>query len=218
MPRAILEIGKSKFLSCEVAGKASASEAVFSGTEVAPVLQPLELFCFGPPTVRLAGQAPPADVLWRKNQALLVYLALSPNQTRTREHLIGMLWPEKDQTRARRSFNEAVRRLRLSLGNERLTSQTASVTLNPKDLHVDAVAFEAAAPQERIAIPRDDFLEGYVVDDAPEFERWVSSQRARFRGLRIDMLIEVAESALERSDFRAVTDAARSALDHQIHV
>ncbi|MCZ6858340.1 MAG: AAA family ATPase [Gemmatimonadetes bacterium] len=177
------------------------------------MLQPLELVCFGPPTVRLAGQAPPTDVLWRKNQALLVYLALSPDQTRTREHLIGMLWPEKDQTRARRSFNEAVRRLRMSLGDERLTSRSASVTLNPSDLHVDAVAFETAAPQEKLAMLRGDFLEGHVVDDAPEFERWVSSQRVRFRGLRIDMLIEVAESALERSDFRAVTDAARSALD-----
>ncbi len=59
----------------------------------------LELQCFGAPTARLDGHPAPAQVLWNKHLALLIYLALSPNRTRTRSHLLGLLWPEKDEER-----------------------------------------------------------------------------------------------------------------------
>src|SRR2546421_7236814 len=53
----------------------------------------------GPADVRVDGAAAPAELLWKKNLALLVYLARSPKRLRTREHLVGLLWadkPEKD--------------------------------------------------------------------------------------------------------------------------
>jgi DNA-binding SARP family transcriptional activator len=34
----------------------------------------------GPPDLTVDGGAPPAELLWRKNLALLVYLALSPRR------------------------------------------------------------------------------------------------------------------------------------------
>ena len=42
--------------------------------------------------VSVDGSPAPPELLWRKHLALLVYLARSPRQTRSREHLIGMLW------------------------------------------------------------------------------------------------------------------------------
>src|SRR3989304_3470633 len=77
----------------------------------------------GPPPAGVNGQGPPAEVLWRKHLALLAYLALSPARSRTRDHLLGLLWPESPEEKARRSLNEAVRTLRLALGNERLVSR-----------------------------------------------------------------------------------------------
>jgi len=56
---------------------------------------PLRLITFGAPTARLSGEVPPPDVLWRKHLALLIYLALSPGMTRSREHLLGLLWPDR---------------------------------------------------------------------------------------------------------------------------
>ncbi|PYO74810.1 MAG: hypothetical protein DMD67_12980 [Gemmatimonadetes bacterium] len=72
----------------------------------------LELQCFGAPTARLDGTPAPAKVLWRKHLALLTYLALSPGRTRSREHLLGLLWPEKKESYARHSLNQAVAILR----------------------------------------------------------------------------------------------------------
>lgn len=102
----------------------------------------LELVCFGPPTARLDGRDPPPDVLWRKHLALLIYLALSPGRERGRDHLLGLLWPEKIQAQARHSLNEAVRRLRTSLGAARLVSRGDAIALAETGLEVDALHFD----------------------------------------------------------------------------
>jgi len=101
-------------------------------------MQSLELICLGPPTARVANCEPPPDVLWRKNLALLVYLALSPDMTRTRGHLLGLLWPEKPEDRARHSLSEAVRRLRADLGVDRITVAGEELKLNPVVLGLES--------------------------------------------------------------------------------
>src|ERR1700694_5977469 len=45
--------------------------------------------------VSVDGDAAPARLLWRKNLALLLYLARSPKGARARDHLIGLFWPDK---------------------------------------------------------------------------------------------------------------------------
>ena len=73
----------------------------------------------GPVTVEINGGPPPPELLWRRNLALLVYLACSPRRVRTREHLTGLLWPDKDERAARHSLNEALRLLRQCRGSRR---------------------------------------------------------------------------------------------------
>ena len=185
-----------------------------SGSVGSPL--PLELICFGPPTVRVSGKAAPAEVLWRKNHALLVYLALSPGRKRTREHLIGQLWPERDQKHARRSFNEAIRLLRSSLGGDRILSDGPAVLLSERDLRVDALACERAAledPEEALSLISGEFLEAFQIDDAPPFEDWLMLQRSHFREKAVDLLLEIGDAAVERSDFPTAQNAARRALD-----
>ena len=63
----------------------------------------------GPLAVTVDGAEPPAELLWRKHLALLLYLARSPRRSRSREHLIGLLWADKPETAARHSLREAVR-------------------------------------------------------------------------------------------------------------
>jgi DNA-binding SARP family transcriptional activator len=108
------------------------------------------LTTFGAPEVRVDGHEPPSDVPWRKHIALLCYLALSPNRTRTRAQLIGVLWPETTDQRARHSLNEAVRRLRAGLGADRLksTGSGENLTLADERLTVDALEFERLADSD----------------------------------------------------------------------
>src|SRR2546428_803300 len=81
----------------------------------------LSLLVLGPARVTVGGAEapPPPELLWRKHLALLVYLARSPRKSRTREHLVGLLWRDRDEKQARHSLSEALRVLRRALGEGR---------------------------------------------------------------------------------------------------
>src|SRR2546426_11445933 len=83
-------------------------------------MSPVSCRVLGPVRVTVAGADAPAELLWRKHVALLVYLARSPRKSRTREHLISLLWSDRDERQARHPFSEALRGLRRALGGERL--------------------------------------------------------------------------------------------------
>jgi DNA-binding SARP family transcriptional activator/type II secretory pathway predicted ATPase ExeA len=176
--------------------------------------------CFGPPTARLEGREPPPDVVWRKHLGLLIYLAFSPERTRARDHLLGLLWPERPEAHARHSLNEAVRRLRAGLGAERLLTRGDAITLHDGGLSVDALRF-AALPSERsaeaIALLRGDFLEGFSVDDAPAFEEWVARERTRWRARGVGALVAAGEAALAAGRLADAEEVALRALALEPH-
>ncbi len=176
---------------------------------------PLELISFGPPTARVAGGAPHPEVLWRKHLALLVYLALSPHKTRTRQHLLGLLWPEGEESAGRHSLNEAIRRLRAHLGPDRIRSDGDSVTLSDAGLTVDALDFDALAstePRRAISLQTGDFLEGFGVSDAPGFDEWVASERDRYRAKAVALLVAEGAQSLLNGDTTEARELARRAL------
>lgn len=186
----------------------------------APNLAPLELVCFGPPKARLAGGDPPADVVWRKHLGLLIYLALSPDRTRARDHVLGLLWPEKPEAQARHSLNEAVRRLRVGLGAERVLTRGDTITLHEDQLLVDVIRFAALAtdkPEEAAMLLRGDFLEGFTVDDAPGFEDWATRERSRWRARGAAVLVGMAEAAIGAGRLADAEEAALKALALEPH-
>ncbi len=165
--------------------------------------------------VLVDGGEPAPDVVWRKHLALLVYLALSPDHARSREHLLGLLWPEKSQNKARHSLNEALRRLRASLGAARLVSRGETVQLSDFALEVDALQFNRLAdrdPSHAIGLLKGEFLEGFVLDDAPAFEEWAEAQRTQFRSRAAALLLGVGEAALAASRFQDAQEVARRGL------
>jgi len=186
----------------------------------APKLARLELVCFGAPTARLDGRPPPPDVVWRKHLGLLMYLALSPNRTRTREHLTGLFWPEKPEKHARHSLNEAIRRLRAGLGAERLQTNGDTYTLTEDGVDVDVWRFATLAlerPADAVRLLQGDFLEGFVLDDAPGFEEWAAGERTRWHARGAAALVSTGEAALTAGDLVDAEDAALRALALEPH-
>src|SRR5438128_11465773 len=159
----------------------------------------LDLICLGPPTALVDGHTAPPEVLWRKHLALLVYLALSPSRRRTRDHLLGVLWPERPQAEARHSLNQAVLRLRRALGEDRLRSEADALALSEDGLRVDALRLATAtesASDDVVSLLQGDFLEGFHIDAAPEFDDWMARERERYRTLAAAALVAAGERRL----------------------
>jgi len=175
----------------------------------------LTLRCLGPPAVQVDGHDPPPDVVWRKHLALLSYLALSPDHTRTRAHLTGLLWGERPDDKARRSLNEAVRLLRAALGEGRLVTDGDALQLDPQQLEVDVLQFERLCEQGQLRaldLVRGDFLEGFHVEDAPAFEDWIGTERARIRDAATGLLVARAADQLAVNRHVEARALARRAL------
>jgi len=169
----------------------------------------------GPVDVRVRGTAAPPELLWRKNLALLVYLARSPKRARTREHLIGMLWGDKSDDKARRSLNEALRELRRSTGDGSLESDNAQVRVTPDAVQLDIDRLEALAAAGDYAGAADlvhgEFLEGFSVPGASEFETWLAAEREHWRRRSVEVLVRRAEQLLANGNLTAANDMVRRA-------
>lgn len=159
-------------------------------------------------------------MLWRKHLGLLVYLALSPDRSRARDHLLGVFWPEKPEQQARHSLNEAVRRLRAGLGAARLITRGELITLQEDGLSVDVEHFSTLAARRRSeAAPllRGDFLEGFSVEDAPGFEDWAARERTRWRAKGAAALVELGDAALSDGHLSEAEEFALRALALESH-
>lgn len=122
---------------------------------------PLHIIAIGPRAVQIDGAPAPPEVLWHKHFALLIYLALSPGLSRSREHLMAMLWPEAPDAKARHSLNEALHRVHACLGAGRLITEGETVSLSGLSLTVDA--WEPAPDQE------GEFLDSFALEGSQPF-------------------------------------------------
>ncbi|MDP9179742.1 MAG: hypothetical protein M3O61_18880, partial [Gemmatimonadota bacterium] len=119
----------------------------------------------------------------RRRLALLAYLAASDPAVIARHKLIALLWPESDEGIGRHSLSQLLYALRHDLGAHVLRVDQETVSLDPaileSDVHVFDVALRAGQLGQAVDQYRGAFLDGFHVDDAPEMERWIDSERAR---------------------------------------
>src|SRR5437899_8036428 len=169
----------------------------------------------GPLDLSVNGAAAPAKLLWKKNLALLIYLARSPKRLRTRDHLIGLLWGEKPEEKARHSLNEAVHVLRLCAGDDGFESDTAQVRIAPGTVELDTDALETLAAAGdyagAAALINGDFLEGFSVRGASAFDDWLAAERQHWCRRSVDVLVHRAEQLLAAGDVAAAHDTVRRA-------
>ena len=108
----------------------------------------------GPLEVTVDGAPAPPELLWRKHLALLVYLARSPRHTRSREHLIGLLWGDRAEAAARHSLSEALRVIRRHAGQSAVEVTVGQVGLASGAVELDVDRLELLAVRGRLARAR----------------------------------------------------------------
>ena len=144
------------------------------------------LMLFGPPTASVGG-VPTCPPLGAKPLALLAYLALETGP-QPRERLASLLWGEHPDSAARASLRQAVKQVRLVVGDALRVSRDALQLDSSVDC--DVRRFLSIAEHDLPAAAAFDvtqFLAGLNIRNAPEFDEWVALKRdelfARFRNV-----------------------------------
>lgn len=149
--------------------------------------------------LRLEGTGAPALSSRRKELVLLAYLARRGHRPLARMEAAALLWPERDERRARQSLRQALLELRQLVGDG-LVLESDLIHLARGSVELDAVAFEreidegnAAAAVARWA---GDFLPGAENVVGEELRGWLESERERLRrrlALALAGLVETAQ-------------------------
>ncbi len=118
-----------------------------------------------------------------KLTALLALLALSPGQRpMRRDRIVGLLWPELDQSRARAALRKGVHAIRAALGAAALRSRgDEEIGLAMPPVWCDVVELVRAAESGRmlraVELYRGELLSGFHMAGCVEFERWLDDER-----------------------------------------
>ncbi|MCC6189761.1 MAG: tetratricopeptide repeat protein [Anaerolineales bacterium] len=149
-----------------------------------------------------------------KAPALLAYLAVT-RRPHPRETLAALLWGGLPDADARNNLRQALSSLRRSLDPYLVITREA-IAFNPAPAYfLDVEAFErgwrsahgdgpqadrAAGLEAAAALYQGDFLAGFTVRDAPEFEDWLLVQRTRLRDMAVHLLRGLTQLHLQRGN------------------
>lgn len=149
--------------------------------------------------------------------SLLIYLDVArPHGFHRRDRLIALLWPELDQSHSRNALSKAVHHLRRALGDEAIVTRGDEVTIDSNLVHSDVRELDQALRNRdnshAFDLYRGPLGDGFFVDDAPEFERWLGVERDRIRNEVADAAWTEARKAKEANRFGDATSLARKAM------
>lgn len=201
----------------------------------------LGLSLLGPVAVRLGGR--PIPLRTRKTVALLAYL-VAEGGTHRRAELAALLWPESDEHKARTTLRSAVHDLRGALGSggrthdEYLLVERESLGVKPEaEMDLDLAVLRAAHESARSSIGvrpdgqerwdlirrltdgaeayRGDFMDGFYLDDAPDFDYWASLERQGWRTRLATVLDRLSSLFLEGGEVRQAAAVAERWAAHE---
>ena len=135
--------------------------------------------------------------------------------------MAGLLWGDQPEAAARASLSKCLSNLHDLLGDAVLIERQA-ISFNrnyPYQLDTERFVASVGAPstaatiqplQVALALYRGDFLEGFYVRDAPDFEQWLLVQRAHFREAVVQGYYALATYADQQGDLpQAITYTRR---------
>ena len=135
--------------------------------------------------------------------ALLAVLAAADRGGRSRDQLLLLFWPDATQARARHSLEQLLYAIRNSIGEDVFAG------VNPVRLNTDVIgsdvgdfqrAIDSGDLERAVKEYRGPFLDGFYLTDAPEFDQWLSAERAQLERAYSGALEKLAVAAETAGD------------------
>src|ERR1700736_2707690 len=154
-----------------------------------------------------------------KRVALLAYLCIAkPHGFHRRDTLLGLFWPNSDQEHARASLRKSLHILRRALGDDAVLSRgDEEVAVDFHLVSCDATIFEASVKANRLQEALDlywgDLLAGFFIDEAPEFDQWLHSERRMLRVCAARAALALSDQLEASGNLPAAVTSARRSLE-----
>ena len=136
--------------------------------------------------------------------AVLAVIAAAGERGITRAKLLGLLWEETDEHRARQALSQSLYALRRDCACETVVLGGEHLRLDPTAADSDVMEFEAACTArddaQVAALHVGPFLDGVYLKGSPEFERWLDEHRARYAAQAEQAMERLAAAADLRGD------------------
>jgi DNA-binding SARP family transcriptional activator len=164
----------------------------------------LRLTALGGLTLLQDGQPHQGPASQRRRLALLARIATTGKRGVTRDLLVATLWPGGQPEQARHALEQALSAIRRALNVEALFVGTGTLQLNPTIFSCDVGEFEEAVAQNAayraVALYQGPFLDGFAIDGAPAYDRWIDEERARLQRDYEKALEVLANAAADRNE------------------
>lgn len=211
-------VGKSSELTVE---RLRAAAARLSAAPASPPAR-VRLEFFGAPHVWRGKET---VVLNAKAMALLAFLAARAEPV-ARDKILALLWQDSAPDAARKNLRNLLWHLRRAVapdvvtGNQELELAPAlacdvrTFRLARQATQAGPAAGKLRAWQTMRRLYRGAFLDGFALDDAPEFEVWLVAARAQFDEAYLDALQALVDAAQAQGQWRQVSEIAHAAISH----
>jgi serine/threonine-protein kinase len=154
----------------------------------------------------------------RRTQAALAVLAVCGDLGCTRERLLALLWPESDEASARHGLRDVLHAIRRALSPEAVPASGSILRLDSSVVSSDVRSFTEALgsgrPADAVGVYRGPLLDGFHVDDAPEFERWLDGERTRLAREYGEALKQLATAAERAGDWGEAAEWWARGVEH----
>ena len=161
----------------------------------------------GGAVVEVDGEPVGGALAHRHSLALLALLAGERAEGLPRGKLVGLLWPDSPESKARNRLSTLVHRVRDSLGADALRSQAGRLALDPARVGSDLADFEGALdrgePADAVKHYRGPFLDGFRPPDSHAFEFWMDQEQDRVERRYREALEALADDAQAREQPRS---------------
>lgn len=172
---------------------------------------------FGGAAIEEAGRPVSSRAGHRHPLALLALLSTAPGHAMSRDKLLAFLWPDADPASLRHRLSVTVYEIRRALGKDAIRSVHDDLRLDPAEVRIDLVEFEAAVAGEdharAVELCRGPFLDGFHLPDSDEFSQWAASERERLGRAHRRSLEALAGSAERAGDHRRAVRLRRRIVD-----
>lgn len=161
---------------------------------------------FGTPVITIDGKK--VFFSYNKVNALIYYLLVKHQATR--DELIGLLWPDKDESTAKKNLRNALYEAKRTIGADILISpQKSVIMLNPAiQFKIDIEAF-TLNPQANLSLYVGEFLQGFFVKRAESFENWYLNMRYHFSEQYQQVLMKQLQLVAQENKTEKIEQYAR---------